>query len=470
MRCLAVDQGTTSTRALLTDAAGGTEPVASFTHRQIHPRPGWVEHDPAELLAHVVAAIEAGLARGATALALANQGESCLAWDAESGAPLSPVIVWQDARTEATTAALARDGLGAEVAARAGLPLDPYFSASKLGWILRHLPEARRLHAAGRLRLGTTDAFFRDRLTGRFETDRATASRTALMNLATGDWDPELCRIFGVPVEALPAITPSAGELGAVSGLPLCASIVDQQAALYGQGCRATGEVKVTFGTGAFALAMAGESPPPAGQGPLPTVAWQIAGQPPVFALEGGVYAAAAAVNWARDLGLISGFGELDGLGQTSMLARGLAFVPALAGLACPHWDRGATGAFFGLTLATTRRDMVQAVLEGVACRTAEVLAAMGAVVELRPPLRIDGGLSRSPAFARILANICRVPVQVSDEPERTALGLAALAALSQGVSFALPGPGRLVAPDPGWPDLRPAFAEARERARRPLA
>ncbi|MBC7139278.1 MAG: glycerol kinase [Defluviimonas sp.] len=466
MRCLAIDQGTTSTRGILVDADGRAEVVASLTHRQSHPRRGWVEHDPEELLAHVAAALEAGIARGATAWALANQGESCLAWDAGTGEPVCPVIVWQDARTADVTGNLAHEGLAPEVAARSGLPLDPYFSASKLGWILCHVPAARALGASGRLRLGTTDAFFRDRLTGRFETDPATASRSSLMNLATCEWDPELCRIFGVPISALPRILPCTGALDVARGLPLAASIVDQQAALYGHGCRKPGEAKITFGTGAFVLAIAGAAPPEPGQGPLPTVGWQLAGEAPVYALEGGVHAASAALNWARDLGLFSEFDEISGLGEASMLARGLAFVPALAGLACPHWDRGATGAWLGLTLETGRRDMMQAMLEGIAYRTAEVLEAMERCTTIRLPLAIDGGMSRNPGFARILADVCRRAILVSDQAERTALGLAAMAARAQGLALPLPQGGLHVEPDPGYPDLRRAFARARDVAR----
>ncbi|MCU0855481.1 MAG: FGGY family carbohydrate kinase, partial [Rhodobacteraceae bacterium] len=279
MRVLAVDQGTTSTRAILVDEAGRAEVVAAIPHRQIYPRPGWVEHDPDELLANVAAAVS--LAGNAVAVGLDNQGESCLAWNRRTGRPVGPVIVWQDERTAPETARLRAEGAEALTLERAGLPLDPYFSASKLGWILREVPEARALAATGDLCLGTTDAFFRHRLTGRFETDVATASRTSLMDLATCDWDADLCALFGVPQEALPAITPTAGPLGEIGerGLPLSASIVDQQAALRGHGCAARGQAKITFGTGAFVLAVAGEDLPAAGSGPLPTVAWTGAGR-----------------------------------------------------------------------------------------------------------------------------------------------------------------------------------------------
>ena len=462
MTILAIDQGTTSTRALLFDAQGRRATVATREHRQIYPATGWVEHDPDELLTHVAACIDAGRTRGARAVGLANQGESCLAWDAGTGAAVSPVIVWQDARTEDAVRALADGGAQAEVLARAGLPLDSYFSAPKLGWILRGEPEAARLHARGRLRLGTTDAFFRDRLTGRFETDIATASRTSLLNLETGQWDPVLCDLFGVPIEALPRITPCTGDLGTAGGLPLTASLVDQQAALYGHGCRAPGDAKITFGTGAFALALTGpDLIRPAG-GPLPTIAWQLAGQPPWYALDGGVYAASAAVNWARDLGLFDNLAEIDAFDHPSALARGIAFVPALAGLACPHWDRGARGAWFGLTLETGRKDLVQALLEGVAYRIDEVLRAMTDQIALADPISVDGGMSANPWFCRLVATVGGRDLLISDEAELTAVGVALLAAAAAGHPIDVARRGRRVTPDPDMPTFRARFAKAR--------
>lgn len=393
MSVLAIDQGTTSTRALLVEADGSRRILASFTHRQSYPAPGRVEHDPEELLAHVRACLEAGRAAGARAWGLANQGESCLAWDARTGRAIGPVIVWQDDRTAAEIARLAADDAEELTLARAGLPLDPYFSASKLAWCLRSLPEAPALAAQGRLRLGTTDAFFRDRLVGDFATDPTTASRTSLMALATCAWDAELCALFGVPVECLPAIRPTTGGLGDAAGLALAASIVDQQAALYGHGCREPGRAKITFGTGAFALCVTKALAPP-GRGPLPTIAWAIDGQAPAYALDGGVYAAASAVEWARGAGLFSTRDEISAFDGEPAIARGLAFVPALAGLACPHWDRAARGAFLGLGLSTNGRDMARAVLEGIAFRTAEVIDAMAAIEPLADTVLVDGGLS----------------------------------------------------------------------------
>ena len=460
MKILAIDQGTTSTRALIFGANGQGRLVHSVVHRQFYPAPGQVEHDAGELLANLRACIAA--AEPVDAIGLANQGESCLGWDAETGDPVSPVIVWQDDRTQAWI-----DGAGAEAAAlvreRAGLPLDPYFSGSKLGLILRDNSKAQALHAQGRLRLGTTDAYFRDRLTGRFETDPATASRTALMNLTTCAWDADLCALFGVPPETLPTISDNTGDLGQIDGTPLTASIVDQQAALYGHGCRNPGDAKITFGTGAFALSVTGALTDPGDSGPLPTVGWRKAGETATYALDGGVYAASSALNWARDLGLFADFRDINAFEQPPAIRRGLAFVPALAGLACPHWDRAARGAWMGLGLDTSGRDMVQAVLEGVAFRMAEVCAAMDALQPLGAAVSIDGGMSANPYFGRFLADQLGRDVVVSDDAELTARGVAMLAAEGFGQPLQERSGGQTIRPRPTDPADKQRFAAARE-------
>lgn len=459
MPFLAIDQGTTSTRALLVDERGARL-VFARSHRQHYPGPGRVEHDANELLADIRACLDAAEGLPVTAFGIDNQGESCLGWDAATGHPVGPVIVWQDDRTAPVTDQLRSEGCEDMVRTIAGLPLDPYFSAAKLGWILRENPQARRLHAQGRLRLGTTDAFFRDRLTGRFETDPTTASRTSLMNIASRDWDPALCDLFGVPRDCLPTITTTTGALGAAGRLPLTASITDQQAALHGHGCRVPGEAKITFGTGAFALVLTGDLCRT--EGVLPTVAWARAGAPAVHALDGGVFAASAALNWARDLGLFRDWSEIASFDTSPAIARGLAFVPALAGLACPHWDRRARGAWMGLGLDTTPRDMVQAVLEGVAFRMAEVMASMARAVPLRDPVSIDGGMSANPWFCRFLSAALGREVLVSAEPELTALGTAALSADGAGESLTLPRRGAKVEADPLPGDWHARFAAAR--------
>ena len=454
----------------MADEKGRVTSLLRREHRQFYPQQGWVEHDPEELIAGISACLDAaGEVAGLGAIGIDNQGESCLAWDAGTGQAIGRVIVWQDDSTRDIKERLRADGAGPLVRERAGLPLDPYFSASKLGWILREIPEAARLAARGKLRLGTTDAFFLDRLTGRFETDVTTASRTSLMNLATCAWDDDLCRLFGVPIEALPRIVPSTGDFGSLDcggrKIPLAASIVDQQASLYGHGCRNAGDAKITFGTGAFALAVTGSTVPDA-DGPLPTVAWQRAGEKPTYALDGGVYCASSALNWARDLGLFADFAEIDRFDGPSAIARGLAFVPALAGLACPHWDRGARGAWLGLSLDTTPRDMVQAVLEGVAFRTAEAVRAVESVQPLSVPISIDGGMVANGYFCQFLADVLKREILVSSEPELTAIGVAALAAESVGAPFPLRRGGRLIAPQQIPASHAARFSRARSLVR----
>lgn len=460
-RIAAIDQSTTSTRALLLGADGQLAPVLSLPHAQATPAPGHVEQDAEELLANILRCLQATEAQ---IVGLSNQGESCLAWDARTGKPVSPVISWQDDRTADVTAALERDGAAPMVMDHAGLPLDPYFSAAKLGWILRHIPAATDLARNGHLRLGTTDAFFRDRLTGRYETDIATASRTSLLNLATGDWDADLCRLFGVPIDALPTITPTSGDLGALpGGARLMASIVDQQAALYGHGCRAPGQTKITFGTGAFAQCVTGGLVRPQ-TGILPTIAWQEAGQPVTYALDGGVYAAASAVNWARELGLFTDYGQIASF-DGAAIDRGLAFVPALVGLGAPHWNRAARGAWMGLALAHGPRDLMQALLEGIALRATEVLEAMAREQAPRGPVSVDGGLSLNPYFTSFLAQTLGRDLFLSDEPELTAMGLAHMAAIAAGLTVPDTRQGRIVAAgtDHHGPARLARFALARQ-------
>lgn len=423
MRVAAIDQGTTSTRCLVVESGGEARLVASLRHAQHFPAPGRVEHDPEELLANIRTVLAA--AGPVDAIAIANQGESCLAWDAETGEPLSPVIVWQDARTATMLAAL-----GSEAQARSlaicGLPLDPYFSASKLAWLLQNVPAVAAARAAGRLRLGTTDAFFLDRLCNTFATDIATASRTGLLDFATLTWSGELCALHGVPMEALPPIRPVDAGFGAIDGVPVKVSIVDQQAALYGHGSRAPGDTKITFGTGAFLLAVTGTGRP-LGSGLLPTVAWRRRDAETVFALEGGVYDAGAALEWLRQIGLYAETHELDGFEGPSALSRGLVFVPALSGLAAPYWDRSAAPLFIGMQAATDRRDMIRATLEGIAMLTVGLIEAAATEVGTIATISIDGGLSQSAYFVSFLAAASGRSVLVPGLHEMTSLGLAEL-------------------------------------------
>ena len=468
---VAIDQGTTGTKAHRLHGDGTFETIAGFEHRQIYPRQGWVEHDPEELARHVEAALDQ--AGNAAAIGIANQGETVIAWDAATKRPVHNAIVWQDARTADVTERMRGEGAEDLTLRIAGLPLDPYFSATKLRWLLDNVPEAQELRRAGRLRLGTTDSFFLDRLTGRFATDVTTASRTSLMNLDTLQWDERLADLFGVPIECLPEIRPTAGLFGETRGIPVTASLVDQPAALFGHGCRRMGDAKITFGTGAFALALAGDAiPRHTGSGLEATIAWKIGDAPCAYALQGGIYDAASAVNWARSLGLFADYREIDDFAAAPAIARGLVFVPALNGLSCPYWDRRAAGLWLGMGLETTRSDLMQALLEGVALLTGTVMDAIHKLSPLAPVLSVDGGLTRNRYFLRFVADAMNKRVRVPSSAELTGLGAAQLAMIGAGLADidtlpAAPPPKAEIAPTaPLAADLHARFAEAVERSR----
>ena len=468
---IAIDQGTTGTKVHRLAPDGHFETLGGFEHRQIFPQAGWVEHDPAELIEHITHCLALG--QGAAAVGLDNQGETVVAWDAKSKQPIYNAIVWQDARTEDDIQRLKAAGAEAETLQRAGLPLDPYFSASKLRWLLDHVPAAKELRQQGRLRLGTSDSFFLDRLAGRFITDVTTASRTSLMNLDSLTWDPVLCDLFGVPMDCLPEIVPTSGALGEISGIPLTASMVDQQAALFGHGCRRLGDAKITFGTGAFALAIAGDRPlRDAASGLLPTIAWQIGDAPCTYALDGGVYNAASAINWARSLGLFADYAEIAHFNTPSAISRKLAFVPALSGLGCPYWDRSAAGLWLGLGLETNKADMMQAVLEGIALRSGELLRAMAKLVPIADRLSIDGGVTRNDYFCDFLAAVLDRELTIPSTAELTGLGAAQFAMIGAGlVSIdtlppAPPASRTVKADQPLAADLIARFGDAVSRCR----
>jgi len=432
MAILAIDQSTSSTSAFRVDHSGSGRILKILKHQQFYPAAGWVEHDPDELIQNILNCIEE--CDDIDAIGFDNQGESCLAWDADSKQAISPVIVWQDNRTSTTIERLKKENLEAIVLERAGLPLDSYFSATKMAWILNHIPEANQLLQKGKLRLGTTDAFFLDRLTGHFVTDISTASRTSLMNLKTGQWDDELCRIFGVPKEALPRIVATTGHFGTIHSqgreIPVTASIVDQQAALYGHCCENRGDTKITFGTGAFALMVTGNSPHQAPElGLLPTVAWQFENHKPVYALDGGVYSAGAAINWAQSLGLFEKYTQIQQFEKSSAIEKELVFVPALSGLGCPYWDRTAAGLWIGLSLDTQPIDLMQSILEGIVFRAAEVIDTMDSIISIESDISIDGGVSENPYFCQFLADVLQRQITVKASADLTALGVARLAA-----------------------------------------
>ena len=338
-RILAIDQGTTATKTYTLDTDGHFDFCRSVDHPQIYPQAGWVEHDPETLLSNVKRSIEA--AADIDAIGIDNQGETVIAWDGASGLPVYNAIVWQDQRTIDFTETLKAKGAENLTLERAGLPLDPYFSASKLRWIIKNAPQAATLLKNGQLKLGTSDSFFIHRLTGEYATDVTTASRTSLMNLATCDWDPDLCEIFEIPIEFLPEIRPTTAHFGAVSSrgreVPITANVVDQQAALLGHGCFRAGQIKATFGTGVFTLANVGERvQSDHTRGILSTVAWQLDQQKPVYAVDAGVYNAGSAVNWAKNLGLFTDFADIDHFDKPCAISQGLVFCAGIVRLGMP--------------------------------------------------------------------------------------------------------------------------------------
>ena len=469
MRVAAIDQGTTSTRGFVLAEDGTGTIICTREHQQYYPQSGWVEHDPEELLLHVTECMEA--AGPVDAFSIDNQGESCLAWNAETGEAISPVIVWQDRRTEETISKLKKQGAEEMTLARSGLPLDPYFSAAKLAWILENNPEAQRLLKRGKLRLGTTDAFFIERLTGNFVTDITTASRTSLLNLETGEWDVGLCELFGIPVETLPEIRPTMSDFGEVKlsqrHIRLTASVVDQQASLYGHGCRQSGDAKITFGTGAFALVLTGDSIVRSPEkGLLPTIAWQADGEKSVYALDGGVYCAGSALNWAKSLGLFSDFSEINQFEAPPAINRNLAFVPALTGLGSPYWDGTASGLWIGMSLDTTAKDLVQAILEGIAFRACQVFDTMNTLVPIGESVSIDGGLSINPWFCQFLADVFQKRIIVQSAGEITAYGTALMADRDVGRNFEKAVNSTVYQPGTPLNESKKRFEEAVSRSR----
>jgi glycerol kinase len=463
---LAIDQGTTSTKAYRMDEAGSIVVVGSRTHRQIHLHPGWVEHDPVELLGNIRALLKH--AGRVAAIGLANQGETVVAWDASTKRPLANAIVWQDNRTSAIIERLRAEGAEATTLARAGLPLDPYFSATKLRWLLDNAEGAQELRRQGRLRLGTSDAYFIDALTGEFATDVSTASRTSLLDLRALRWDETLCDLFGVPRDCLAEIRPTVGDFGQLpGGARITASAVDQQAALFGHGCQGAGDIKITFGTGAFALGLTGPMPVMDGTtGLLPTVAWQIGGADAQYALDGGILTAGSALEWVRNIGLLDDFSSLDRLQGPSAASRGLFFIPAQAGLGCPYWDRTARGGWIGLGLNTPREDLARAVVEGIALRAAQLVGAFAKASGVGR-ISIDGGLSRSIYFTQFLANALGQKISVAESADLTAIGMLQLCTANEPKPAQVLLQWQQIEPDgTSFGQIHPRFADAVARMR----
>jgi len=444
---LALDQGTTSSRAIVFDESGAEVAIAQREFQQIFPRPGWVEHDPLEIwdsqLAVARQALQsAGLAAGdLAALGITNQRETVVVWDRATGLPVTNAIVWQDRRTAEACDRLKREGREPLFRERTGLVLDPYFSGTKLAWILDHVPGAREDSA--RLAFGTVDSWLLWKLTGGalHATDVTNASRTLLWNLHTGDWDAELLRLLDVPREILPEVRSSSEVYGETlpellgAPVPIAGVAGDQQAALFGQACLRPGMVKNTYGTGCFLLMNAGDRPVVSRHELLTTPAWRIGGRTE-YALEGSVFVAGAVVQWLRDgLGLIRSAGEVEALAASVPDSGGVVLVPAFTGLGAPHWDPYARGALLGITRGTTAAHIARAALEAIAFQVADVLDAMAAdsgvpVAELR----VDGGATVNDLLMQLQADVAGVPVVRPRVQETTALGAAYLAGLATGV------------------------------------
>lgn len=446
---LVIDQGTTSTRAVVYDDRARPVGQGQLEVPPTYPRPGWVEHDAEALLASVGPTVTGALKEaklGADRLAgigLTNQRETTVVWDRRDGGPVGPALVWQDRRT-AEFCEQHRDRRP-WLAEKTGLILDPYFSATKIAWLLEHIPQARKRAEAGELVAGTVDSYLIWCLTGgrRHVTDVTNASRTLLMDLRTLKWDEDLCHFFGVPSGILPEIAPSSGQFGEThgldylpDGLPIAGVAGDQQASLVGQGCLTEGQAKCTYGTGAFLLAHTGSRVVPSTRGLVTTLAATLGDGPPQYALEGSVFVAGAAVQWFRDgLKAVGAAPEIDRLYDQANPTSDVLFVPALTGLGAPHWEPDARGTLFGLTRATTVADLARATLEGVAYQVADLIDAMNA--DLATPLtdlRVDGGMARSDPFLQFQADLLGLELRRSPQTESTALGAALLAGLGVGL------------------------------------
>lgn len=461
---LALDQGTTSSRAILFDATGQILASAGQELPQIYPQPGWVEHDPnaiwqtqQESIAAVLQKAAVGPARIA-AIGITNQRETSLAWQRSTGEPLGNAVVWQCRRTAARCQELAAQGFTETMRQKTGLVLDAYFSGPKFEWILQNVPRARELAAQNDLCLGTVDAWLIAQLTGHRQhvTDPTNASRTMLYDIHTRDWDAGLLGLFGIPREALPQIVPSSGVMGTTdpailgAAIPIAGIAGDQQAALFGQTCWQPGHAKNTYGTGCFLLSHTGGQATPSESGLLTTVA--ASADAPAYALEGSIFVAGAAIQWLRDkLGVIANAAESESLAREVPNSGGVVVVPAFTGLGTPYWDPDARGTILGLTLGATRAHVVRATLEAIAFQTRDVVETMqqNSGVALQE-LRADGGAVANALLMQTQADLLGIPVVVPTVTETTALGAAYLAGL--GVGF--------------WPDADTIASQWRVAAR----
>jgi len=442
---LALDQGTTSSRAIAFDRAGQVIAIAQQAFSQHFPQPGWVEHDAIEIASsqlQVAREVIAQTGRPPAAIGITNQRETTVLWERASGRPVAPAIVWQDRRTVAHCERLREAGRHHEIERRTGLVLDAYFSATKLAWLLERVPGARARAVSGELAFGTIDSWLIWQLTGGklHVTDASNASRTMLMNLATGQWDPELLATFDIPRAVLPEIVPSSGVIGETDAslfgqaIPIAGIAGDQQAATFGQACLTRGQAKNTYGTGCFLLMNAGDAPRTSHNRLIGTLGWRI-GSRTTYCLEGSVFMAGATVQWLRDgLGLISRADEIEALATSVVDTGDLWLVPAFAGLGAPDWDGRARGLMIGMTRGSTRAHIARAALESIALQSADLITAMNA--DAGTPiteLRVDGGATRNDALMQMQADFSGIPVLRPTMTETTAFGAAALAGLATG-------------------------------------
>jgi glycerol kinase len=441
----AIDQGTTSSRFIVFDRAGATVAMAQREHQQIYPQPGWVEHDPMEILANTSAVIAEAL-RGANltvrdlaAVGITNQRETTVLWDRATGVPVHNALVWQDTRVDPLVADYAHDGGQDRFRTATGLPLASYFSALKLRWLLDNVPGARTRAEAGELLFGTIDSWLLWHLAGQHLTDVTNASRTQLMNLATLDWDSGLLAAFGIPRAVLPRIVASSAVLATardpLNGVPIAGILGDQQAALVGQTCFSPGEAKNTYGTGCFLLLNTGTAPVTSTSGLITTVAYQFGDAPACYALEGSIAITGALVQWLRDnLGLITASAEVETLAATVADNGGVYFVPAFSGLYAPYWRADARGVIAGLTRYAGKGHLARAALEATAYQTRDVIAAMerDAGVKMHT-LRVDGGMVLNETLMQFQSDMLDVPVVRPQVIETTALGAAYAAGLAVG-------------------------------------
>ena len=442
---LALDQGTTSSRSILFSRDGTIAAAAQREFRQHFPQPGWVEHDATEIwaaqsatIAEVLARADA-TARDVVAIGITNQRETTVLWDRATGTPVAPAIVWQDRRTADACARLRAEGREAEVTERTGLLLDPYFSGTKLAWLLENVPGARARAENGELAFGTIDTWLAWQLSGGrvHVTDTSNASRTMLLGLQSREWDERMLELLRIPRACLPQVVPSSGICAEVlldgHPVPLAGMAGDQQAALFGQACFEPGMAKNTYGTGCFLLMNVGAAPMASGNRLLATVAWQL--DQPRYALEGSVFIGGAVVQWLRDaLGIITNAADVEALAASVPDSGGVVVVPAFTGLGSPHWDPHARGAIVGLTRGSGRAEIARAALDAIALQSADLLEAMQAdsgraLVELR----VDGGASANNLLMQTQADLLGVPVVRPRVTETTALGAAYLAGLAVG-------------------------------------